>query len=105
MRSAFALIACLALGPVACADPPLPRPPQPKTLAATKPAEEPLPTSDLVPVLADDPSLGSRLARVTIVLFSDFQCPYCARVGPVVAKLRETYGDDLRVVWKDNPLK
>ncbi|MHC5022036.1 MAG: DsbA family protein, partial [Planctomycetota bacterium] len=57
-----------------------------------------------VPVFNDDPVLGKRLAKVTIVEFSDFQCPFCTRAAKTVAELKRHYGDDLRVVWKDNPL-
>jgi len=51
-----------------------------------------------------DPSIGSKKAPVTIVEFSDFQCPYCLRVAPTMKKIRATYGDKVRVVWKDFPL-
>ena len=51
-----------------------------------------------------DPSIGNPKAKVTIVEFSDFQCPYCLRVAPTLKKIRATYGDTVRVVWKDFPL-
>src|SRR5690606_13228464 len=57
-----------------------------------------------VPVLVDDPVIGKREASVTVVQWSDFQCPFCNRVEPTLLLLRERYGDDLRIVWKDNPL-
>jgi protein-disulfide isomerase len=59
--------------------------------------------SDRIPV-ADAPALGPATALVTVVAFSDFQCPFCARVEPTLAQLRERYGRDLRVVWRNNPL-
>ena len=56
-----------------------------------------------VPV-GTSPSRGSKTALVTIVEFSDFQCPFCKRVQPTLEQLRTTYGDKLRIVWKDQPL-
>jgi protein-disulfide isomerase len=53
---------------------------------------------------AGDPSLGNASAPVTIVEFSDFQCPFCQRVAPTLKRVRETYGDKVRIVWKDFPL-
>jgi protein-disulfide isomerase len=51
-----------------------------------------------------DPSLGPAAAAVTIVEFSDFQCPFCQQVAPTLKRVRETYGDQVRIVWKDFPL-
>jgi protein-disulfide isomerase len=51
-----------------------------------------------------DPSLGRASAPVTLIEFSDFQCPFCQRVAPTLKKVRETYGDKVRIVWKDFPL-
>ena len=50
------------------------------------------------------PSWGPANARVVIEHFSDFQCPFCSRVGPTLERLRETYGDRVRFVWRDYPL-
>lgn len=57
-----------------------------------------------VPVYDDDPMRGPKDALVTIVEWSEFQCPFCKRVEPTVKKILETYPKDVRVVWKDNPL-
>ncbi len=50
------------------------------------------------------PQKGPDDALVTIVEFSDFECPFCSRVNPTVAQIRETYGNDVRIVWMNNPL-
>lgn len=57
-----------------------------------------------VPVSAKNPQKGPNDALVTIVMFSDYQCPFCTRVEPTITALLQKYGNDLRVVWKDNPL-
>jgi protein-disulfide isomerase len=50
------------------------------------------------------PAKGPANAPVTIVEFSDFQCPYCSRVGPTLQKVLEDYPKDVRVVYKHYPL-
>jgi len=57
-----------------------------------------------VPVAKDDPVKGPADALVTIVEWSDFQCPFCSKVEPTIQKILDTYGKDVRVVWKDNAL-
>jgi protein-disulfide isomerase len=57
-----------------------------------------------VPVLSDDPIRGPKDALVTIVVFSDFECPFCKRVESTVEQVVSKYGNDVRIVWKDNPL-
>lgn len=58
-----------------------------------------------VPVSSQDASWGARDALVTLVVFSDFQCPYCAKLARTFEALRKDYGTaDLRIVWKNEPL-
>ena len=52
----------------------------------------------------DDPSNGPATAPVTIIEFSDFQCPYCSRVVPTIARIKDRYGDSVRVVFRDFPI-
>jgi len=54
--------------------------------------------------VGDGQAIGPDTALVTIVTFSDFQCPFCARVSPTIKDLRKEYGDDVRYVFKHNAL-
>ena len=54
--------------------------------------------------LAGSPVKGAATAKVTIVLWSDFQCPFCSRVEPTMKQILDTYGKDIRYVWKNQPL-
>ena len=57
-----------------------------------------------IPVEADDPVVGGAAAAVTLIEFSDFQCPYCQRAHMVLKQLRGEYGDRLRMAFKQLPL-
>ncbi len=50
------------------------------------------------------PTFGPPDARVTVVEFSDFQCPYCALTAPVVRQVRTKYGTRVRFVFRQFPL-
>jgi len=50
------------------------------------------------------PIRGPKNAKVTIVEFSDFQCPFCGRVEPTLKQVMDAYGADVRIVWRNVPL-
>jgi len=57
-----------------------------------------------VPV-GDSPVKGSLNAPMTVVEFSDFQCPYCAKSVSIISRLEKKYGDKIRFVFKNFPLE
>ncbi len=54
--------------------------------------------------VGDAPSKGPANAPVTIVEFSDFQCPFCSKVNPTLAQVKAKYGDKVRVAFRQYPL-
>jgi protein-disulfide isomerase len=55
-------------------------------------------------VSAGHPTTGGKDATVTIVEFSDFQCPYCRAAEPALKQVRAKYGDKIKLVYMDFPL-
>jgi hypothetical protein len=53
-----------------------------------------------VQVAATGPAKGPESAPITIVEFSDFQCPFCSRANAAVDEVVKTYGDKVRVVFR-----
>ena len=68
-------------------------------VAAAAEAEKPDTHVYKVPVGAS-PVLGAKDAPVTIIEFSDFQCPYCKHVEDTLKEVRAKYGKDVRFAWK-----
>ena len=54
--------------------------------------------------LGSSPARGPRGAAVTVVLFSDFQCPFCRKMGPTLEALEKELPGKVQVVWKNFPL-
>ncbi len=54
---------------------------------------------------AKAPTKGPEGAPVELVIFSDFQCPYCQRINPVLEQLQASYGDKLSVTFRQYPLR
>ena len=54
--------------------------------------------------IGSSPIKGKKDASVTIVEFSDFQCPYCSRIQATLNQVLTAYPDDVKLVFKDFPL-
>lgn len=50
------------------------------------------------------PVKGKKDAKITVVVFADFECGYCAQTAPTVDQLQKAYPDDVKVVFKHYPL-
>ncbi len=58
-----------------------------------------------LPVSDSGPSRGNPEARVTIVEFADFQCPYCRQMHKTLTAVLADYTDEVRLVYKHLPLQ
>ncbi len=79
-------------------------PPTPPSQQNNQPHQMPDPNAVYKVPVGHSPVRGPNDALVTIVEFSDFQCPFCGRAEPTLKQIRDTYGHDVRIVWKNNPL-
>jgi Na+/H+ antiporter NhaA len=79
----------------------LPAPVRARQLSGT--AEELADLSDDVDP-ARDHVRGSEQAPVTLVEYGDYECPYCGQAEVVIRELHDSFGDDLRYVWRHLPL-
>lgn len=55
-------------------------------------------------IAATGPGYGPETADVTIVEFSDFECPFCERFNPTLEQVKEKYKDQVRIVFRQFPL-
>ena len=55
-------------------------------------------------VHAEDHAIGPANAPVTLVEYGDYQCPYCAKAHRVVGRLRQQFGENMRLVFRNFPL-
>lgn len=54
--------------------------------------------------VGSDNELGPENAKVAIVEYSDFECPFCARAEPTMKQILEKYPNDVKLVYKHFPL-
>jgi protein-disulfide isomerase len=79
-----------AAAPAAAARPSGPRRPDPQKIHKIE--------------LGNAPIRGPESAKVTIVEWADFQCPFCVRVNPTLEQVEKEYGDKVRFAFKHLPL-
>ena len=65
--------------------------------AATEP-------SKAAPVASNDITYGPKDAKLTVIEYSDFQCPFCAEYAKWLTQLRAKYGDRVQFVFRNYPL-
>ncbi len=70
-------------------------PPAPDAPAAAK---------DVPPVTDKDHVRGNANAKVTVIEYSDFECPFCKRHAPTMQSLYDTYKNDVKFVYRHFPL-
>ncbi|WP_408097507.1 DsbA family protein [Peredibacter sp. HCB2-198] len=65
----------------------------------------PKPRRPTFPVeVGNAPAMGAKDAKVTIVEFSDFQCPFCAKGADILKQIKKKYGNKVQVAFKNFPL-
>ena len=114
----FVMLVGLVLAACTPAATPMPATTQPEpTVEKVQPTTAPQPTESAISTPAatpdmdkvlnpqpDDHKLGPDGAPVTIIEWSDFQCPYCAVAAPLLKKLAENYPKDVQIVYRHFPL-
>jgi protein-disulfide isomerase len=71
---------------------------------AALPAPAAAPAGDVPEITGDDHVKGSSKAKVTLVEYSDFECPFCGRFFPTIKQVEADYGDSVRIVYRHFPL-
>ncbi|MBI2635863.1 DsbA family protein [Candidatus Peregrinibacteria bacterium] len=68
------------------------------------PPSQPAPAKSVPPVTDDDHLRGDPNANITVVEYSDFECPFCKRHAPTMAQVLEAYKGKVNVVYRHFPL-
>jgi protein-disulfide isomerase len=68
------------------------------------PGTEPQERNNDIRVDDSVPQRGPKDAPVTLTVFADFQCPFCARLDTTLKQLEVTYGSSIRIAWRNQPL-
>lgn len=82
-------------------------PPVPSAAQGTSPSQPAVtqpPAGPVKPVSASDHIKGNPNAKLTIIEYSDYECPFCKRFHPTSLELMKQYGDKIRWVFRHYPL-
>jgi protein-disulfide isomerase len=72
---------------------------------ATAPTNAPQPQqAKAKPVTSSDHIRGNKNAKVTLIEYSDYECPFCKNFEPTIKQIMDTYGDKIRLVYRHYPL-
>lgn len=74
------------------------------TAPTSTPQQPPTQQAKAKPVTDSDHIRGNKNAKVTLVEYSDFECPFCKSFHPTTQDLLKTYGDKIRLVYRHYPL-
>ncbi len=75
-----------------------------KFSASNRVSRLPIPDGEFDVVTTDDPSLGLKDAKITIVEFADFGCPFSQDASLVVRQVSAKFPDDVRFIYRDFPI-
>ena len=75
-----------------------------RPLRDVRPPAQVAPSEPIVLTQGKSYAKGPENAPVVIYQFSEFQCPFCAKVEPTIKQVEEAYGDKVRIIFKNRPL-
>lgn len=74
-------------------------------LAGNSPTENQLSDEKAAPISENDRTKGNKDAKITLIEYSDFQCPACGSYYPLLKKLNEEFGNQMQFAYRHFPLK